>query len=69
MIPGINCDPDVYVITATVTADSANAVDESNEANNSLNRAFGPQHEKTPPGAGLLAEVPEEGLEPPTRGL
>ena len=42
MIPGINCDPDVYVITATVTADSANVVDESNEANNSLSRLFRP---------------------------
>ena len=42
VIPGINCDPDVYVITATVTADSANVVDESNEANNSLSRTFAP---------------------------
>jgi hypothetical protein len=32
----------MYVITATVTADSANAVDESNEANNSGSRLFSP---------------------------
>ena len=42
VIPGIDCNPDVYVITATVTADSTNVVDESNEANNSLSRLFGP---------------------------
>ena len=42
MFPGINCDPDVYQVTATVTADSANVVDESNEANNATSRAFGP---------------------------
>ena len=42
VIPNLNCDPDVYDIVATVTADSANVVDESNEANNSLSRAFGP---------------------------
>jgi hypothetical protein len=42
VIPGIDCNPDVYVITATVTADSANAVDESNEANNSGSRLFAP---------------------------
>jgi hypothetical protein len=42
VIPGINCDPDVYVITATAIADSANVVDESNETNNSLSRLFGP---------------------------
>ena len=42
VIPGINCDPDTFQITATVTADSANVVDESNEGNNSLSRLFGP---------------------------
>ncbi len=42
IIPGLNCDPDARDITATVTADSANVVDESNEANNSLSRLFGP---------------------------
>ena len=42
MFPGINCDPDVYVVTATVTADSANVVDEASETNNSTSRTFGP---------------------------
>ena len=28
VFPGINCDPDVFEVTATVTADSTNAVDE-----------------------------------------
>jgi subtilase family serine protease len=42
VFPGINCDPDVYQVTATVTADAANVVDESSEVNNSTSRAFGP---------------------------
>ena len=42
VFPGINCDPDVYVVTATVTADSANVVDEASETNNSTSRTFGP---------------------------
>ena len=42
VFPGINCDPDVYRVTATVTADSANAVDESSETNNSTSRTFAP---------------------------
>jgi hypothetical protein len=42
VFPGINCDPDVYQVTATVTADSANVVDESSEANNTTSRTFGP---------------------------
>lgn len=42
LFPGINCDPDVYQITATVTADSANVVDESSETNNTTIRNFGP---------------------------
>jgi hypothetical protein len=41
-VPGIDCDPDVYEVTATVTADSTNAVDESNETNSSRSRTFGP---------------------------
>jgi subtilase family serine protease len=42
VFPGINCDPDVYEVTATVTADSTNAVDESSETNNSRSRTFAP---------------------------
>jgi hypothetical protein len=42
VFPGINCDPDVYTVTATVTADSTNAVDESSETNNSRSRTFAP---------------------------
>jgi CARDB len=42
VFPGINCDVDLYTVTATVTADSTNAVDESSETNNSGSRTFGP---------------------------
>lgn len=42
VFPGVNCDPDVYRVTATVTADSENAVDESSETNNSTSRTFAP---------------------------
>jgi hypothetical protein len=42
LFPGINCDPDVFEVTATITADSTNTVDESDETNNTGTRMFGP---------------------------
>ncbi len=42
VFPGINCDPNVYEVTATVTADSTNGVDESSETNNSRSQTFAP---------------------------